>query len=151
MAILARRLGLIQATGLSISIIAPTTAMAINVSLTAHAAGRTAPLAFAVGTAVMAIVGLSFVGFSRRIAHAGSAYAYVSQTFGRRCGFIAVWTLLLTYLAYAGRVIALVGSFLQAAAQNFGLNLSPRWIILASGRSFLPLIVPIGTCGLPQG
>ena len=90
MAILARRLGLFQATGLSISIIAPTTAMAINVSLTAHAAGRTAPLAFAVGTAVMAIVGLSFVGFSRRIAHAGSAHAYVSHTFERRCGLSPV-------------------------------------------------------------
>jgi amino acid transporter len=84
MTVLARKLGLIQAIGLSISIIAPAAAMALNVSLTAQAAGPAAPLAFAIGTVVMTIVGLSLVGFSRRIAHAGSAYAYVSHTFGSR-------------------------------------------------------------------
>jgi amino acid transporter len=131
MTALARRLGLYQAIGLSTSIIAPTAAMALNVSLTAQAAGRAAPLAFAVGTVVMAIVGLSFVAFSRRIAHAGSAYAYVSHTFGRRCGFVAGWTLLLTYLTYAGGASALVGSFTDAAAQNVGINLTSLWIVFA--------------------
>jgi hypothetical protein len=55
MTISARKLGLFQTTGLSISIIAPTAAMALNVSLTVQAVGRAAPLAFAVGTVVMAI------------------------------------------------------------------------------------------------
>jgi amino acid transporter len=90
-------------------------------------------LAFAIGTAEMAIVGLSFVAFSGRIAHAGSAYAYVSHTFGRRWGFIAGWTLLLTYLTYTGGVSALVGSFLQAAAQNFGLHVDSLWVIVGIG------------------
>ena len=133
MTILARKPGLFQATGLSISIIAPTAAMAPNVSLTTQAAGRATPLAFAIGTVVMAIVGLSFVAFGRRIAHAGSAYAYVSHTFGRRCGFIVGWTLLLTYLAYAGGVSALVGSFLQAAVQNCSLHLEPLWVVFGVG------------------
>ncbi|MGC2203532.1 MAG: amino acid permease, partial [Stellaceae bacterium] len=128
-----RKLGLFQAIGLSISIIAPTAAMALNVSLTAQAAGRAAPLAFAIGTAAMTIVGLSFVAFSRRIAHAGSVYAYISHTFGRRCGFIAGWILLLTYLTYAGGVSTLVGSFLQVAAQNFGLHLDSLWVIVGIG------------------
>jgi hypothetical protein len=35
----------------------------------------------------MMIVGLSFVALSRRTAHAGSAYAYVSHSFRHRCGF----------------------------------------------------------------
>ena len=121
MTALARKRGLLQTIGLSISIIAPTAAMAINVSLTAQSAGRAAPLAFAIGTAVMAIVGVSFVAFSRRIAHA-SAYAHVSHSFGSRRGFIAGWTLLLTYLTYAGGASALVGRFLQAAMQNIGLH-----------------------------
>ena len=102
MTVVARKLGLIQAIGLSISLSASTAAIALNVSLTAQAAGGAAPLAFAIGTAEMAIVGLSFVAFSGRIAHAGSAYAYVSHTFGRRWGFIAGWTLLLTYLTFTG-------------------------------------------------
>jgi amino acid transporter len=70
--------------------------------LTAQAAGGAAPLAFAIRTAEMAIVGLSFLAFSGRTAHAGSAYAYVSHTFGRRWGFIAGWALPLTYLTYTG-------------------------------------------------
>jgi hypothetical protein len=49
MTALARKLGLLQAVGLSVSIIAPTAAMALNVSLTAQAAGRAAPVAFALG------------------------------------------------------------------------------------------------------
>jgi amino acid transporter len=93
MTTLARTLGLVQAIGFSLSIIAPAAAMAFNVSLTAQTAGRAAPLAFAIGTAVMAIVGLSFVAYSRRIAHAGSVYAYVGHTFGQHCGFIAGWSI----------------------------------------------------------
>jgi amino acid transporter len=137
MTALARKLGLLQAVGLSVSIIAPTAAMALNVSLTAQAAGRAAPLAFAIGTVVMMIVALSFIAFSRCIAHAGSAYAYVSRTFGRRCGFIAGWTLLLTYLAYAGGVSAVVGSLLQAALQNCGLHLEPLWVVFGVGAILL--------------
>ena len=131
MTVLARKLGLLHAIGLSTSIPAPTAAMALNVSLTAQAARRAAPLAFAIGTAVMAIVGLSFVAFSRRIAHAGSVHAYVNHTCGQRSGFVAGWTLLLTYLTYAGGVSALVGSFLDAPVQNCGLQLSSLWVVFA--------------------
>jgi amino acid transporter len=77
------------------------------------------------------------LAFSRRIAHAGSAYAYVRHTFGRRCGFIAGWTLLLTDLAYAGGVSALVGSFLQAAMQNCGLKLASLWVVIGVGAILL--------------
>ena len=137
MNVLAKKLGTVQAVGLSISIIAPTAAMALNVSLTAQPAGRAAPLAFAIGTAVMAIVGGSFVGFSRRMAHAGSAYAYVGLIFGRRCGFIAGWTLLLTYLTYAAGASALVGDFLVAALQNFGLHPVTFWVVFGVGAILL--------------
>ena len=49
---------------------------------------------------------------------------------GDAAGFVAGWTLLLTYLAYAGGVSALVGSFLQAAMQNCGLNLASLWVVI---------------------
>ena len=65
MTALARKLGLFEAVGLSLPILAPTMAMAFNVSLAAQTAGRATPLAFAIGTAVLVIVGLSFVGDSR--------------------------------------------------------------------------------------
>jgi amino acid transporter len=125
---LAKRLGLADALALSLAIVGPSMAMAFNVSLAARAAGRAAPLAFAIGTAALGIVALSFVSFSRRVAHAGSAYAYIGQVFGRRWGFLAGWTLLLTYLTFASGVSALIGNFLQAAAQNYGIQNSRLWL-----------------------
>jgi hypothetical protein len=46
MPVLARRLGLAEAFGLSLSMMGPTMAMTFNVSLAAKAAGQAAPLAF---------------------------------------------------------------------------------------------------------
>lgn len=125
---LRRNLGLIEAIGLSLSIIAPTMAMAFNVTLAVGAAGRAAPLAFAVGTVALAIVGLSFVAFARRVAHAGSAYAYIGEAFGVRAGFIAGWALMLTYLAYGAGTAVLVGNFIDAALANYGAAVPGLWI-----------------------
>ena len=131
-----RKLALPEALGLSLSIVGPSMAMAFNVSLAVRAAGRAAPLAFAIATIALGMVALAFVKFSRRVAHAGSAYAYIGRAFGWRCGFLAGWTLLLTYLTYAAGVTALIGNFLQAAAQNYGLRTSGLWFI-SSGTGLL--------------
>ncbi len=128
MAQLRRNLGLIEAVGLSLSIIAPTMAMAFNVTLAVRVAGRAAPLAFAVGTAALAIVGLSFVAFARRVAHAGSAYAYIAREFGLRAGFVAGWALMLTYLAYGTGTAVLVGNFIDAALANYRMAAPGLWI-----------------------
>ena len=102
--------------------------------LVAQAAGPAMPLSFAIGTVIIALVGLSFVAFSRKIAHAGSAYAYVRHAFGPRCGFIAGWLMLLSYLAFAGATCALVGNFLDAVVRsNFSLGMR------SAGKSSEPL------------
>ena len=88
---LKRKLGLAEAMALSLSIVGPSMAMAFNVPLAVRAAGQAAPLAFAIGTLALGVVALAFVRFSRRVAHAGSAYAYIGQTFGWRWGFVAGW------------------------------------------------------------
>ena len=133
---LRRNLGLIEAIGLSLSIIAPTMAMAFNVTLAVGAAGRAAPLAFAVGTVALAIVGLSFVAFARRVAHAGSAYAYIAREFGLRAGFVAGWALLLTYLAFGAGTAVLAGNFIDAAVADYKPGAPLVWVpvsILAIG------------------
>ena len=78
------------------------------------------------------MVALSFVSFGRRVAHAGSVYAYIGEACGRRLGFIAGWTLLLTYLSYASGCSALIGNFVGVAAQNYGAKNPTIW--LAVGR-----------------
>jgi amino acid transporter len=90
-----------EAVGLSLSVISPTVTAAFNITLVVQAVGEAAPLVFVIGMAAMALVALSFMAFTHRVAHAGSAYAYISHTFGSRAGFIAGWTLLLTYLGFS--------------------------------------------------
>jgi amino acid transporter len=95
-----------------------------------QAAGPAAPLAFAIGMVAMALVALSFMAFTHRVAHAGSAYAYITHTFGSRMGFVAGWTLLLTYLGFGPDLPRLVGSFTSAALKGFGIDVGPWWIAI---------------------
>jgi amino acid transporter len=129
MAGLRRNLGLMEVVGLSLSMIAPTTAMAFNVTLAAGAAGVAAPLAFAISTVALVIVGLSFVVFARRVASAGSAFAYITSEFGPRAGFIAGWALLLTYTTFGTGIAALVGVFVDAGLGNYHLALPRLWVL----------------------
>ena len=130
---LVKRLSLPEAIGLSVSVICPTVTAAFNITLVAQAAGAAAPLAFAIGTVAMVLVALSFMAFTHRVAHAGSAYAYISHTFGRRMGFIAGCTLLLTYVGFATGQAALVGSFAAAVLKAFSLDIGGAWIVIGGG------------------
>ncbi|WAC26588.1 APC family permease [Ancylobacter sp. SL191] len=128
---LKRDLGPIEAVGLSVSVIAPTMGMALNVTLAVGAAGVAAPLGFALGTLLVAIVGLSFVFFARRVTSAGSSYAYIGQTFGPRAGFIAGWCMLLLYLGGGSGSAALAGDFIKAALADHGVDIGVGWIVIA--------------------
>jgi amino acid transporter len=130
MAAFARRLSLAEASGLSLSVIAPTITAAFNITLVVQAAGSAAPLTFAIGTLAIALVAVSFVAFTRRVAHAGSAYAYITHTFGSRAGFLAGWTLLLTYLGFASGFAGLVGSFGATVLRQAGFDVGRGWILI---------------------
>lgn len=130
------RLSLPEAIGLSLSIICPSVTAAFNVTLVAQATGQAAPLAFAIGTVAMALIALSFTAFTHRVAHAGSAYAYIAHTFGNRLGFTAGCALLLTYLAFSTAQAALVGNFAAAAFTGLGVNIGKWWIAIG-GASLL--------------
>jgi amino acid transporter len=127
---LVSRLSLVEALGLSLAVVAPTVTAAFNITLVVQAAGRAAPLAFAIGAVATALVALSFMAFTHRVAHAGSAYAYITHTFGSRAGFVAGWALLLTYLCFGTGFAALVGSFAGAALKGFGIQPGPSWMAI---------------------
>jgi amino acid transporter len=129
---LASRLSLPEAVGLSLSVISPTTTAAFNITLVAQAAGPAAPLAFAIGMFGMALIALSFMAFAQRVAHAGSAYAYIAHTFGSRAGFVAGWTLLLTYLGFSTGCAALVGDFSGAALERLGVEVGAGWLVIGT-------------------
>ena len=130
---LVKRLSLPEAIGLSLSVICPTVTAAFNVTLVVQAAGPAAPLAFVIGTVAMVLVALSFMAFTHRVSNAGSAYAYISHTFGSRTGFVAGWCLLLTYLGFATGQAALVGNFTAAALKGLSIDSGPLWIGVGVG------------------
>src|SRR5882762_4286679 len=112
------RLSLPEAVGLSLSVVSPTVTAAFNITLVVQAAGAAAPLTFVIGSVAIALIALSFMAFTHRVAHAGSAYAYIAHTFGSRLGFVAGWTMLLTYLGFGTGFAALIGSFSVAALKG---------------------------------
>ncbi len=132
-ATLVSRLSLPEAIGLSLSVICPTVTAAFNITLVVQATGPAAPLTFVIGTLAMALIALSFMAFTRRVAHAGSAYAYITHTFGSRLGFVAGWTLLLTYLTFASGLAGLVGTFAGAALRGFGVDIGAGWLVIGGG------------------
>jgi len=134
---LVSRLNLPEAVALSLSVISPTVTAAFNITLVAQAAGPAAPLAFAIGTVAMALVALSFIAFTHRVAHAGSAYAYITHTFGSRMGFVAGWTLLATYLGFATGFAALVGSFASAALKASNIDVGSMWLVIGGASMLL--------------
>src|ERR1700683_2993264 len=131
MTTLASRLRLPEAVGLSLAVISPTVTAAFNITLVVQAVGEAAPLVFAIGMVAMALVALSFMAFAHRVAHAGSAYAYISHTFGRRAGFIAGWTLMLAYLCFGSGQAALVGNFSAAFLRRFDVDIGSVWVLVA--------------------
>ena len=128
---LVKRLTLVEALGLSLAIVAPTVTAAFNITLVVQSAGPAAPLAFAIAAVATVLVALSFMAFTHRVAHAGSAYAYITHTFGSRMGFAAGWALLLTYLCFGTGFAALVGNFTSAALKGLGIHAGPLgWIAI---------------------
>ena len=101
--------------------VAPTVTAAFNITLVVGAAGPAAPLAFAIAAVATVLIALSFMAFTHRVAHAGSADAYITHTFGSRAGFVAGWALLLTYLCFGTGFAALVGSFATAACRGLDI------------------------------
>jgi amino acid transporter len=126
---LKRELGIWEAAALSIAIMAPTAAMALNGSLAASIAGTAVPLAFLGALVTIALVSYSFIEFSRQYAHAGSVYAFNGRGLGPRYGFLSGWALLFTYVAFTGASMAEVGAFFQTFLGFLGVQVS--WILPA--------------------
>src|ERR1700682_3375610 len=128
MARLISGLSLPESVGLSLAVISPTVTAAFNITLVVQVAGPAAPLTFAIGTIAMVLVALSFMAFTHRVAHAGSAYAYISHNFGSRMGFLSGWCPLLTYVGFATGQAALVGSFTGAAFKGASIDIGSSWV-----------------------
>src|SRR5439155_1271432 len=128
---LRRELRFWEAIALSIGIMAPTAAMALNGVAPAGLVGRAVPLAFLFAAIAIGLISYSFVRLTRYFSHAGSTYALAGATLGPRAGFFAGWLLLATYSAFIAANIAEIGLFGTAFLDGAGIWSSPEWIGLS--------------------
>jgi amino acid transporter len=141
---LRRELHFWEAIALSIAIMAPTAAMALNGVGIAGLIGRAVPLAF-----LFALIGVLFVSYAfsmltREVSHAGSVYALTGFTLGARAGFLAGWALLGTYLCFTVASSAEVGLFFSSFLASTGIADSADWIWIALVSAALIWLIAAG-------
>lgn len=134
-------LSIIETIALSVAIIAPTAAMALNVSLMAETCSFSAPLVFLISTIVVGLVSYSIIKFNQYISAAGSLYTFTKKALGNKMGFVSGWTLLLAYIALGGGTAAGFGNFFSAFLATFGLDVN--WLPLSIIASIAMIILGV--------
>src|SRR5918997_3364095 len=127
---LRRELRFWEAIALSIAIMAPGAAMALNGTATAGLVGRAVPLAFVLATFSILFVSYAFIRLTSYFNHAGSVYALSGATLGPRAGFFSGWALLGTYLCFTAGSTAEVGLFGQEFLASTGLP-EVDWVVIS--------------------
>jgi amino acid transporter len=146
---LRRELRFWEAIALSIGIMAPMAAMALNGVVPASLVGRAVPLAFLFAAIGVLFVSYAFIRLTRYFAHAGSAYALTGATLGPRAGFFTGWTFLGVYSAFTAASCAEVGLFGSTFLQDTGIWSHPEWIILALAAAALIWVIAYGEVKYP--
>ena len=127
---LRRELRFWEAIALSIAIMAPGAAMALNGTATAGLVGRAVPLVFVLATFSILFVSYAFIRLTSYFNHAGSVYALSGATLGPRAGFFSGWALLGTYLCFTAGSTAEVGLFGQEFLASTALP-EVDWVVIA--------------------
>lgn len=128
---LRRELRFWEAIAISVGIMAPTAAMALNGVVPASLVGRAVPLAFLFAAIAIALISYSFIRLTRYFNHAGSTYALAGVTLGPRAGFFAGWALLATYACFLVADIAEVGLFGTSFLSGANIWSNPSWILVS--------------------
>jgi amino acid transporter len=128
---LRRELRFWEAIALSIGIMAPGAAMALNGTLPASLVGRAVPLAFVFASVGILFVSYAFIRLTSYFNHAGSVYALSGVTLGPRAGFFSGWALLGTYLSFTAASTAEVGLFGQAFLDGTGIWPNAEWLVIS--------------------
>jgi amino acid transporter len=146
---LRRELRFWEAIALSIAIMAPTAAMALNGTVPAQLVGQAVPLAFIFATVGVIFVSYAFIRLSGFFSHAGSVYAFSGVTLGPRAGFFSGWALLGTYLAFTAASTAEAGLFGVAFFQGSGIWDGAEWLVIALVAGVLIALIAYGNIPAP--
>jgi amino acid transporter len=134
-------LNMIETVALSVAIIAPTAAMALNISLMASTAGYSSPLIFLISTIVVGLVAYTIIKFNHYISASGSLYSFTKVSLGKKMGFTSGWALLLAYITLGAGTAAGFGTFFSQFLAVIGINTS--WLPLTLVFSIVMIILGI--------
>lgn len=135
------KLKLWEVLALSVALMGPTIAMALNGIGVAGLAGPSVPLVFALGFLGVALVAYGFVRLTRYFNHAGSVYALAGATIGPRAGFFGGFALVATYTMFATSTLASTGVFVNAFISQLGWNGPISWILVAAATGVVVAIL----------
>jgi amino acid transporter len=128
---LRRALGLFETAGVSVAMMAPTAAMALNGALAASYAHAAVPFAFVLAFAMIGCIAFAFVTFARVYASPASVGEFNARGLGPFAGRLSGWALLLVYVLFTAGSAAEFGAFAAAAFAYGGMVI--WWVPLALG------------------
>ncbi|HET9647894.1 MAG TPA: APC family permease [Microlunatus sp.] len=102
--------------------------------------GGRLPVAYVLTLLVMLFTARSYGKMAAAIPVSGSAYAYVSNSFGPAIGFLAGWSLMLDYMFLPMINYLVIGIFLGAA-----LPMVPTWVIVVAS---IGLVTAVNLAGI---
>jgi amino acid transporter len=142
---LKRNLKVRHAVITSMAVITPAGAILFLPIPIAAFAGTAMPLSIVVAFAVTFVIMNAIYRFSRRIAHAGSFYAFVRASLGIEAGFFAGWLFMAFYPVLVVLDMILFGATLNGIIVAHGGPNIPWWLLMIIG---LAIIWGIGVIGI---
>lgn len=120
-----------EALALSVGLMAPTLAMALNGPLPSSRVGEKVPLVFVMGLVGVALVAYGFVRLTSYFNHAGSVYALAGKTLGPRAGFFSGFALLGVYVSFTICSLGATAVFFTGFLSDLGVHATPPWFLIA--------------------
>lgn len=117
----------------SVTGMAPASAVAFSIGVTAVYAGLASPLAVILAAAACILVGICIGQLAKHLTSAGGLYTYISRALGPAPGFLAAWCITLLELLVTPIVCLLLAWLMSTVFKdNIGLNLGwVIWVLLA--------------------
>jgi amino acid transporter len=124
--------------------VTPTAAIFFLTIPAAANAGKAMTFAYLIAFLAVLLIVNAIYRFTRRVAHAGSFFAFVQAGLGPRAGFVAGWLFLAFYPLVQVFSLVIFGAFVsQIVAQHASVDIK-WWIIALVGLGFIWLLSILG-------
>jgi len=128
----------------SLAVVTPTAAIFFLTIPAAGNAGKAMPFAFVLAFVAVLLIVNAVYRFTRRIAHAGSVFAFAQAGIGPRAGFLSGWLFLAFYPIVQVFSLIIFGTFLSQILEQHASVHVQWWIITVGGLAFIWILSVLG-------